>query len=50
MNKYKNIKIGIIGSGYWATNIIKTLEDSKIKNVFVFDSDYKQLLNTLIKS
>jgi predicted dehydrogenase len=46
MNKYKNIKIGIIGSGYWATNIIKTLEDSKIKNVFVFDSDYKQLLNT----
>ena len=27
MMKYKNLKIGIVGSGYWATNIIKTLED-----------------------
>lgn len=46
MIKYKNIKIGIVGSGYWGTNIIKTLEDLKIKNIYVFDSNKKQLLST----
>jgi len=44
--KYKNLKIGIVGSGYWATNIIKTLENLKIKNIYVFDIDQKQLLST----
>jgi predicted dehydrogenase len=44
--KYKNLKIGIVGSGYWATNIIKTLEDLKIKNVHVYDINTKQLLST----
>lgn len=46
MLKYKNLKVGIVGSGYWATNIIKTLENLKIKNVYVFDIDQKQLLST----
>ena len=46
MMKYKNLKIGIVGSGYWATNIIKTLEDLKIKNVYVFDINTEQLLST----
>lgn len=46
MKKYKNFKIGIVGSGYWATNIIKTLEDLKIKKVYVFDVNKKQLLST----
>lgn len=46
MIKYKNIKIGIIGSGYWATNIIKSLEELSIKNIFVFDINKKQLIST----
>ena len=33
MVKYKNLKIGIVGSGYWGTNIIKTLEELAIKNI-----------------
>ena len=28
MDKLKDIKIGVIGCGYWATNIIKSLEVS----------------------
>ena len=39
MNKFKDFKIGIIGSGYWATNIVKTLEDSGLKKIFIYDSD-----------
>ena len=46
MVKYKNIKIGIVGTGYWGTNIIKTLEDLNIKKIFVFDLNKKQLLST----
>ncbi len=46
MVRYKNIKIGLIGSGYWGTNIIKTLEDLNIKNIYVFDTNRKQLLST----
>ncbi len=46
MLKYKNIKIGIVGCGYWGTNIIKTLEDLNIKKIFVFDLNKKQLLST----
>jgi predicted dehydrogenase len=39
MNKFKDFKIGIIGSGYWATNIVKTLEDGGLKKIFIYDSD-----------
>lgn len=39
MKKYKELKIGIIGCGYWAINIIKTLENLKIKNIYIFDKD-----------
>ena len=39
MKKYKELKIGIIGCGYWATNIIKTLEKLNIKNISTFDKD-----------
>jgi len=27
--------LGIIGAGYWATNIIKTLEEMNIKNIYL---------------
>ncbi len=46
MVKYKNVKIGIVGSGYWGTNIIKTLEDLRIKSIYIFDLNKKQLLST----
>tara|TARA_A100001011_G_scaffold91683_1_gene96353 strand:+ start:30926 stop:31930 length:1005 start_codon:yes stop_codon:yes gene_type:complete len=39
MQKYKGLKIGVIGCGYWATNIIKTLESLGLKNIFIFDKD-----------
>jgi UDP-N-acetylglucosamine 3-dehydrogenase len=34
----KDFKIGIIGCGYWATNILKTLEDLGYKNIYVYDN------------
>ena len=43
MNKFKDIKIGIIGCGYWATNIIKSLEEENFKNVYAFDFDKKKI-------
>lgn len=46
MLKYKNFKVGIVGLGYWGTNILKTLEDLKIKNVYVYDLSKKQLIST----
>jgi predicted dehydrogenase len=46
MTKYKNLKIGIVGSGYWGINIIKTLEELSIKNVYIFDLDRSQLTST----
>ena len=49
MNKFKDIKIGIIGCGYWATNIIKSLEEENFKNVYVFDFDKKKLTNAKSK-
>ena len=49
MNKFKDIKIGIIGCGYWATNIIKSLEEEDFKNVYVFDFDKKKLTNAKSK-
>ena len=35
--------LGIIGAGYWATNIIKTLEEMNVKNVYVYDNDKTKL-------
>ena len=43
MNKFKDIKIGVMGCGYWATNIIKSLEEENFKNVYVFDFDKKKI-------
>ena len=40
MKKYKRLKIGVVGCGYWATNFINTLEDNNIKNVTIFDNKY----------
>ena len=45
MNKFKDIKIGVMGCGYWATNIIKSLEEENFKNVYAFDFDKKKLIN-----
>ena len=39
MKKYRKLKIGIVGGGYWSTNIIKTLEDNSFNNVYVFEID-----------
>ena len=49
MLKYRNFKVGIVGSGYWGTNILKTLEDLNIKNIHIFDINKKQLLSTKVK-
>ena len=49
MLKYRNFKVGIVGSGYWGTNILKTLEDLNIKNINIFDINKKQLLSTKVK-
>ena len=49
MNNLKDIKIGVIGCGYWATNIIKSLEEENFKNVYVFDFDKKKLINAKSK-
>ena len=36
--------LGIIGAGYWSTNIIKTLEEMNVKHVHVYDNEYYKLL------
>ena len=43
MKKYERLKIGVVGCGYWATNLIKTFEDNNIKNVTIFDNKYSQV-------
>ena len=43
MKKYKNLKIGIIGCGYWGTNIIKVLEELDLKNIYLFDNNKEQI-------
>ena len=43
MEKYKRLKIGVIGCGYWATNIIKTLENLNLKNINIFDKNYSKI-------
>ena len=44
MNNLKDIKIGVIGCGYWATNIIKSLEEENFKNVYVFDFEFRAIV------
>ena len=45
-----NYTIGVIGCGYWGFNIIKTLQQIGIKNIFIYDKNIKNppiyLLNT----
>ncbi len=43
LNKFKKLKIGILGCGYWATNIIKSLEEEGLYDISVFDIDKKKL-------
>ena len=43
LNQFKKANIGIIGCGYWANNIIKSLEEENFKNIFVYDNNQKQL-------
>ena len=43
MKKYERLKIGVVGCGYWATNLIKTFEDNNIKNITIFDNKYSQV-------
>ena len=40
---FKRYKIGIIGCGYWATNLIKTLEDNNFRDIEVFDKSSEKL-------
>ena len=43
MKKFKKHKIGIIGCGYWATNLIKTLEDDGFKDIEIFDNSNEKI-------
>ena len=43
LSQFKKANIGIIGCGYWANNIIKSLEEENFKNIFVYDNNQKQL-------
>ena len=39
-----NYTIGVIGCGYWGFNIIKTLQQIGIKNIFIYDKNIKNCL------
>ncbi len=39
----KNQKIAVIGSGYWGTIIINTLQKLKFKNIFVYDNNHENI-------
>ena len=41
----KNFKIGIIGCGYWAANILNSLKDLGQTNIYVFDKDKDKFLD-----
>ncbi len=41
----KYFKIGLIGCGYWAANILKSLEDLNQTDICVFDKDKKKSKN-----
>jgi len=43
MKKFKCLKIGLVGCGYWGTNIVKTLEQCNIKNISVTDKNISNL-------
>ena len=47
-----NYTIGVVGCGYWGFNIIKTLQQIGIKNIFIYDKNIKNslLINTTFKS
>ena len=48
MKKVNNLKIAVIGCGYWGTVIVLTLFKLGIKNIIVFDN-YKENLKTIKK-
>ena len=48
MKKVNNLKIAVIGCGYWGTVIVLTLFKLGIKNIVVFDT-YKENLKTIKK-
>ena len=48
MKKINNLKIAVIGCGYWGTVVILTLFKLGIKNIVVFDN-YKDNLKTILK-
>ena len=39
-----NYTIGVVGCGYWGSNIIKTLQQLGIKNIFIYDKNIKNSL------
>ena len=43
MKKFKSLKIGLIGCGYWATNLINTLENNSIFDVSIYDNSEAQI-------
>ena len=43
LKKFKSINVGFVGCGYWATNLIKSLDEEKIKNINVFDVNSNKL-------
>ena len=49
LKKFKKLNIGICGCGYWASNIIKSLEEENFDNVYVYDFDKRKLKNIKLK-
>ena len=45
IKQFKKLNIGICGCGYWASNIIKSLEEENFESVYVYDFDKKKLKN-----
>ena len=45
IKQFKKLNIGICGCGYWASNIIKSLEEENFESVYVYDFDKKKLNN-----
>jgi predicted dehydrogenase len=47
-----NYTIGVVGCGYWGFNIIKTLQQIGIRNIFIYDKNIKNslLINKTFKS
>ena len=49
ISQFKKLNIGICGCGYWASNIIKSLEEENFESVYAFDFDKKKLKNAKSK-